>query len=80
MKTADKDYFLDADRNLVDDADSAAFVLIREGQEIPPDMAEQYGLGKVAQPEETAETETVEKSAKPSANKSAKPAQNKGVK
>lgn len=83
MGTADKDYFLDANREVTTDEEQAAFVLIRAGQNIPKEMADQYGIGKVAQTEEAAETpvtEKSEKSAKPSADKSAKPTENKGVK
>ncbi len=87
MGKADKDYFLDEHRQLTDDEAKAAFVLIRKGQEVPKEMADKYGIGKVAQPEEVAAEDTVtegdskektsEKAAKPSANKSAAPAENK---
>lgn len=79
---ADQDYFLDANRELTTDPDQAAFLLIREGQDVPKEMADKYGIGKVAQTDEKAAAEepVLEKAAKPSANKSKKPTQNKGVK
>lgn len=76
---ADKDYFLDADRQLTDDEEKSAFLLIRQGQEISKEVADKYGIGKVAQTEE-AEITVEEKAVKPSANKSKKPTENKGVK
>ena len=86
MGKADKDHFLDASRELTDDPEKAAFLLIREGQEIPKEMADKYGIGKVAQEgeqaaaEDSSESTVTEKAAKPSANKSKKPTENKGVK
>lgn len=75
MGTADKTYYLDENRELTTDQEKAAFVLINKGQDVPKEMADKYGIGKVA-PEE----ETEEKAAKPSANKKATPSKNKGVK
>jgi hypothetical protein len=77
--TADQDYFLDIEGNVTTDTEKAHQLLIRAGQEIPKQMADDYGIGKVAQKDEKAEKETV-KSAKPSANKAEKAAENKGVK
>ena len=80
MGTADKDYYLDENRQLTDDAEKGAFLLIRQGQEIPKEMADEYGIGKVAQTVEEDGAPVEEKAAKPSANKSAAPTKNKGVK
>ena len=78
MGKADKDYFLDENRELTDDEEKAAFVLIRKGQDIPKEIADKYGIGKVAQPEEAAgEEHAVKRAAKPTANKSAKPTEDK---
>lgn len=79
-RIADKDYFLDAQRNLTTDTDAAALLLIRAGQEIPKDMADRYGIGKVAQTESAEEKPVSKKASKPSANKSETPTENKGVK
>lgn len=81
MGIADRDYFLDENRELTTDEDKAAYRLINKGQEIPKDMADKYGIGKVAQTEVAADDAVSDKkSAKPSADKSAKPTKNKGVK
>lgn len=86
MGKADKDHFLDAEGNVTTDENEAAFLLIREGQDIPKEMADKYGIGKVAQEgeqaaaEDSSESTVTEKAAKPSANKSKKPTENKGVK
>lgn len=72
MGIADKDYFLDENKQLTDKEDKAAFVLIRKGQEIPKDMADKYGIGK---PRNLGAGGA--KAANPSANKAAKPAENK---
>lgn len=77
MGIADKDYFLDANRNLTDSEEERAFVLIRAGQEIPKEMADKYGIGKVAQEAGAADDEETVKAAKPAANKAVKPAKNK---
>lgn len=75
MGTADKDYFLDENRELTTDEEKAAFLLIRKGQDVPKEMADKYGIGKVAQPDEEAGGETVKKPARTS--KKAEPAENK---
>lgn len=75
MGTADKDYFLDENRELTTDEGEAAYVLIRAGQEIPKEMADKYGIGKVAQP-----AEAKAKAEAPATNKAEKPRKNKGVK
>lgn len=75
--TADQDYFLDANRELTTDEEKAAFLLIREGQNVPKEMADKYGIGKVAQPDEKAESKPVKKAAKSSENKAEKPAEDK---
>lgn len=78
--TADQDYFLDDNRELTTDESKAAILLIRKGQDVPKDVADKYGIGKVAQSDETAADTVEEKAEKPSTNKSKKPTQNKGVK
>ena len=81
MGHADKDYFLDERRELTTDTEKAAYVLIRKGQNVPKEMADKYGIGKVAQTEEAVvEVPVEEKATKPASNKSAKPTENKGVK
>lgn len=93
MGVANKTYYLDENRELTEDQSKAAFVLINEGQEIPKEMADQYGIGKdtgsaskVAQADATATTDGATaadeaagapKSTKSSANKAARPAKNK---
>jgi hypothetical protein len=76
MGIADKDYFLDENRELTTDEEKAAFVLIRKGQDIPKEMADKYGIGKVT-PTDEVEAEKPVKASKASANKSAKPAEDK---
>lgn len=80
MGIADRDYYLDENRELTTDADKAAFRLINKGQDVPKEMADKYGIGKVAQPEKAAADAVDEKAAKPTVNKSVKPTKNKGVK
>ena len=41
---ADKDYFLDENAQLAKDESSAAFLLVRKGQEITADVAQKYNL------------------------------------
>lgn len=93
MGTADKTYYLDAGGNLTEDSQKGATILINEGQEIPKEMADKYGIGKVAQPEGEARVtdtaratkpETVTdavagdaKASQPAANKAKKAAKNK---
>lgn len=88
MGTADKDYFLDGDGKVTTDQDAAATLLIRKGQDIPADMAEQYGIGKSSKAKATAEgtvpetdaataTDSTEKASRAKSNKAAKPASNK---
>lgn len=75
---ADKDYFLDVEGNVTTDEETAHQLLIRKGQDIPKDMADKYGIGKVAQDEETEEAaKPAKKSAKSSENKAEKSAENK---
>lgn len=68
MGTADKDYFLDENREVTTDEEKAAFVLIRKGQDIPKEMADKYGIGK---------EKTAEKGGKPASNKAKKPSADK---
>lgn len=74
--TADQDYFLDVEGNVTTDEETAHQLLIRAGQDIPKEMADRYGVGKVAQPEAAAE-KTVKKSAKATENKAEKAAEDK---
>lgn len=76
---ADKDYFLDTEGNVTTDTEEAHQLLIREGQEIPKEMADKYGIGKVAQPEDAAE-KPVQKAAKSTENKAEKSTENKSAK
>src|SRR3954469_23223768 len=89
MGPADKDYFLDANGNVTEDQEQAATLLIRQGQDVPKEMADKYGIGKVAQTEGAAPANAegadepdaaVEKADKPASNKAAKPKSNKGAK
>lgn len=68
------------------DETEAATLLIRKGQDVPKEMADKYGIGKVAQeagPEAAAsekktDSKTVsEKAAAPAKNKAKAPAKNK---
>lgn len=77
--TASEDYFLDDEGNLTTDEAAAATLLIRKGQEVPKEMADKYGIGKVAQTDETAADTVSEKAEKPSKNKAEKPAENKAA-
>jgi hypothetical protein len=77
MGTADRDYFLDENRELTTDEEKAAFVLIRKGQDIPKETADKYGIGKTPQTK-TAPAKTSVKKAAPVSNKSAEPTENKG--
>lgn len=79
MGIADKDYFLDAEGQLTDSEEKAATLLLRAGQDVPVEMADKYGIGKVAQADEAADPVSA-KAATPSANKKASPSKNKGVK
>lgn len=78
MVQADQDYFQDDEGNVTTDANAAAFLLVRKGQDIPIEMADKYGIGKVAQ--EVQDEAPVEKAATPSSNKAKTSASNKGVK
>lgn len=71
---ADQDYFLDGNGELTTDENESAFLLIRKGQDVPNDVAEKYGIGKVAQDEPEVKADA------PSKNKKATPSKNKGVK
>jgi hypothetical protein len=44
MGIADRTYYLDKDRQLTADPDKAAFVLVNKGQQIPKEMAAEYGI------------------------------------
>lgn len=74
---ADKTYYLDSTGELTTEEPSSGFVLINEGQEIPKEMADRYGVGKVATVEEEVAEEKTVKSAKPTKNKSMSPKANK---
>ena len=83
---ADKHYWLDEEGNVTTDEAKSHIWLVREGSPITKDVADKYGIGKVAQEDAEEVTEDAdaspdeEKATKPSANKSKKPTQNKGVK
>lgn len=77
MAPADKDYFLDDNQQLTDDQDKAAFLLIRKGQEVPKEMADKYGIGKVAPQSDDEPAKESVKAEKPSKNKSAQPTEDK---
>lgn len=73
---ADKNYYRDAEHNLVEEGDpKAAFLVAAKGTEVEAEIAEKYGI-TAAPAEEQAE----EKAMAPKANKSAAPAKNKGAK
>lgn len=85
MGTADKTYYLDKDGKVTTDPQKAATVLINEGQEIPKEMADRYGIGKAA-PKAAAEPKnepdasnatTDKKASQPTANKAKQPTKNK---
>lgn len=75
MGTADKDYFLTLDGKVTTNDEKAHSVLIREGQEIPKEMADKYGIGKKAADKPA--SDDAKKAPAPSKNKSATPAENK---
>jgi hypothetical protein len=83
MGTADKTYYLDKDGKVITDPVKAATILINEGQDIPKEMADKYGIGKPPGKEpakaatEVDEASGAPKSAPAKANKAAKPAKNK---
>lgn len=78
-QTADKDYFLDKDGNIAQDEASAATLLIRQGQEMSKEQAEQIGSQSTSSQPEDAEGEKSDSA--PKANKSAAPtAAKKGAK
>lgn len=79
MKQADKDYFLTKDDKLTDDAEEAATLLVRKGQDITQQMARYFDKKKAAS-EEAEEEATGEKASSPAANKATSPAKNKGAK
>lgn len=73
---ADRHYWLDKDGNVTTDEAKSHLWLVREGSPISKEIADKYGIGKVAQEGEPVKA----KSAKPSENKVKKPSENKGVK
>lgn len=79
MGTANTTYYLDKDGKVTTDPQKAATILINEGQEIPKEMADKYGIGKAAgeSPAASTATDTAQKAEKPKANKAKKPAENK---
>lgn len=80
---ADRNLYLDAEGNLVEEDDPAQVrQLVGKGGAISTEDAKKYGLlkkGKAAEAE-TEEADGGEKASSPSANKSAKPTKNKGAK
>jgi hypothetical protein len=79
-QTADRDYYIDKEGNLVDEGDAnAAFLVAAKGSPVAKDVAEKYGI--VIEESAPAETdEGGEKATKASTNKAASPAKNKGAK
>lgn len=72
MKTADKDYYLDAKGKATTDAKKAESLLVRKGAEISPEMQAEY-FGEKARTETTKATAPAEnKAATPSAAKKTK--------
>ncbi len=69
---ADEDLFLDDAGEVTTDADKAAVLIVRAGQDITSEMVETYGLNKVTPEEEKAEEPKENKAEKPSKNKGAK--------
>lgn len=77
-RIADKNYYRDAEGNLVEEGDpNAAFLVAGKGTEIPDEVIQKYGIPEEAPVEESAPEPAEEKAAAPAANKSAKPAANK---
>lgn len=75
MGIADKDYFLDVDGNVTTDEQEAHQLLIRQGQNIPKEMADKYDIGKT---NKSAEKDADgEKASGPASNKAAKAKENK---
>ena len=83
-RIAEKDFYRDAEGNLVDATDpKAAFLVAGKGTEIPADVVEKYGIpaeAEAAAPEGDGEAASTAKATAPKANKSASPAKNKGAK
>lgn len=83
MGTADKTYYLDDDGKVTTDEEKAAVVLINKGQEIPKEMADQYGIGKGKSAKAASETDSDEsadegeKASGPKSNKAASPKKDK---
>lgn len=71
LMKAEKTWYLTKDQELTDDAEKAAFVLINEGQDIPPHMQKKYFAKKKAEEP---------KKASPAKNKKKSPAKNKSKK
>ena len=81
MGIADKDYFLNANGELAENEEDAATLLVRAGQEVSKDMADKYGIGKVAQGETDGGAPDAKAAESATSNKAAKsPATNKGAK
>lgn len=77
-KVADRNYYIDAEGNLVDEgAENAAFLVAAKGSEVPQDVAEKYGIEIGEAPQEPAPEPAEKKAAAPAANKSVAPAANK---
>jgi hypothetical protein len=79
-RIAEKDYYRDAEGNLIEGTDpKAAFLVVGKGSEISKEIMDQYGISEEA-PQEPAPEPAEEKAAAPAANKSVAPAANKGAK
>ena len=80
-RIAEKNFYRDAEGNLVEEGDEkAAYLVARKGSEIPADILEKYNIPEEAPVEESALEPAEEKAAAPAANKSVAPAAKKGAK
>lgn len=76
---ADQTYYLDKDGNLTDNEGEYHSVLVHKGAMIPKSVADKYGIGKVAQSDES-ESDSGTKAESPKSNKRAEAPENKAVK
>lgn len=74
---ADQDYYLDNEGNVTADTETAATLLVRKGQELSREVADQIGKGK---PAKAVSDDEGEKASSPKSNKAESPKQNKGAK
>lgn len=80
-RIAEKNFYRDAEGNLVEENDpKVAFLVAAKGTEIPQEVIDQYSIPEEAPVEEPAPEPAEKKAAAPAANKSVTPAANKGAK